>query len=247
MKDYLNKQKKKIFLLKICLIITIFMILVTVSYGWLVYKNQLSTISVIQIPSKISITGGNRSEMLRIPLELTEDDTLQDNVVTIKRIFCIESTGDYFLELAHTTNIAGMSIDIYPVTVEHSNMTTETEKSVKWSDADVTYYYEPDDAAIDGDYLNLKSDELGIANDSLHNQIYNEDENETYGVNVQKNAEPLYWLSSPVKCDEENYFRTDTDVDGRTTIYYRYFVLKISWNTTDSENDMIYLMASHTE
>lgn len=239
MKKIGNKLYKSILIsiLSVVLIIC----LVTISFAWLTYWNKLNSISVLQIPSKISISGANRSEMQKISLEMTSADTQEDGRITIRRVFCIESTDDFLLEVAHTTNISDMDIKIFPV----SNANSEPEKtsgSVQGVDVEEgrVFYYDPDEEALDGKYINQAGK---IANNSLHGDTYAE------GDTVQQNAEPLYWLTDDVETyNKDGYYRTGTAADGTTQICYRYYVLQLSWKVQQSEEtDIVYLLASHKE
>lgn len=248
-----SKKRLKLQVLISVLMVALLLGMIGISFAWLAFWNRLNTISVLQIPSKISISGANRSEMQRISLEMTSDDTQEGDRVTIRRVFCIESTDDFLLEIAHTTNIDNMDIKIFPV----SNVNSEPEKesgSVQGADVEAgkVFYYDPDEEPIKGDYLNRefveedgKTKQIAILGDnpnSLHGQTY------TNADKVQRNAEPLYWLTEAAEiCDKDGYSRTGTTADGQTKIYYRYYILQLSWDVTQSETDMVYLLASHQE
>lgn len=252
-----NKKKRlKLQVLTSVLLVMLILDLVGISFAWLSYWHRLNTISVLQIPSKISISGANRSEMQKISLELTSDDTQVGDRVTIRRVFCVESTDDFLLEVAHTTNISNMEIEIFPVSVDNSDKESGSAQSVQGVDAEAgkIFYYNPDGEALEGSYLNgqvveenEKQKTIAIQDGkqgSLHGQTYAENDNDK----VQQNAEPLYWLTTSVeKCDRTDYSRTGTAADGRTEIYYRYYVLQLSWDVTQSETDIVYLLASHQE
>ena len=221
------------------------MVLIGISVAWFAYLNRLNTISVVQIPSRITISGANRSEMQKISLEMTSDDTQVENRVTIRRVFCIESTDDFLLEVAHTTNIPNMDIKIFPVSNENSKPEKKSG-AVTGSDAGRTFYYDPDSDAIQGEYLNLNSNGKiaiqGNESGSLHGQTYSDDTGK-----VQQNAEPLYWLSELQKFDNKDYYHEGKAGDGVTDIKYRYYVLQLSWDINETETDMVYLLASHLE
>lgn len=227
------------------LIIALLLVLIGISVAWFAYLNRLNTISVVQIPSRITISGANRSEMQKISLEMTSDDTQVENRVTIRRVFCIESTDDFLLEVAHTTNIPNMEIKIFPVSKDNSEPEKESG-AVKGSDAGRTFYYDPDGIEIAGDYINKKGNIAIQENNqgSLHSQTYSDGD----AGKVQQNAEPLYWLSDNVEeFDKKNYSRVGKAGDGVTDIHYRYYVLQLSWNIEQAETDMVYLLASHKD
>ncbi|MGF0018781.1 hypothetical protein [Sporofaciens sp. SGI.106] len=229
------------------LIIALLLVLIGISVAWFAYLNRLNTISVVQIPSRITISGANRSEMQKISLEMTSDDTQVENRVTIRRVFCIESTDDFLLEVAHTTNIPSMEIKIFPVSNENSKPEKKSG-AVTGSDAGKTFYYDPDGEEIAGDYINKEGNIAIQENDSdprnLHGKTYSDGDT----GKVQQNAEPLYWLSDDVEeFDKENYSRVGKAGDGVTEIHYRYYVLELSWNIDRAETDMVYLLASHKD
>lgn len=240
-----NKNRLKMQILTTALLGMLILGIIGASFAWLSYWHRLNTISVLQIPSKISISGANRSEMQKISLEMTSDDTQEGNRVTIRRVFCVESTDDFLLEVAHTTNISNMDIKIFPV----SNKNSEPQKttgSVQGMDAEAgkVFYYDPDGTPLAGGYLNRAAGKVAVADDSLHSKTYVEQDRDK----VQQNAEPLYWLTtSEEKHDKENYSREGKASDGMTDIWYRYYVLQLSWDIEQSETDIVYLLASHQE
>ena len=209
--------------------------------AWFRYLQQLNTVALVQIPSKITLSGANRSELQKISLELTPDDDITgEGKVTIRRVFCVESTANFWLEVIRTTNIEGMDIKIYPVKATNSDLDSGI---VKGTDGVNTYYYTPDETNLTGAYLNQVADEeyaIQAGNDkTLHGENYVD------GDDVQKNAEPLYWRSGTEQSVfDTDYSRSGTAADGMD-IYYRYFVMELSWNTSDQETDMVYLLASH--
>lgn len=243
--------KKEITQLKKKLIISFLMVTAVLcfaggTYAWFRYLQQLNTVSLVQTPSKLTISGANRSEMTRISLELTPDDSQNGNQVTIRRVFCIESTNDFKLEVIRTTNIENMDIKIYPVKASASNLKDsgiEDSGTVKGNDGISTYYYNPDSDPLSGSYLNQVADQqiaIQVGNDrTLHGENYVE------GDTVQKNSEPLYWRAGATQdFDNSEYSASGTATDG-TTIHYRYYVLQLSWSTEKQETDIVYLLASH--
>lgn len=240
MRDKMKHTKKKL-MIAILSVVTV-LCLAGGTYAWFRFLQQLHTVSLVQMPSKITISGANRSEMTRISLELTPDDTHEGDQVTIRRVFCIESTADYWLEVIRTTNINDMTINIYPVLADQSDLSSGSDSYDKGKDGTNTYYYNPEGTPVDGDYLNNAGNNLAIQIDeieSLHDKNYLE------GDNVQKNAEPLYWRTDDKQTyDLQGYSKKDVD-DEEIKMYYRYYVLELKWKNTDQETDMVYLLASH--
>ena len=239
-------MKEEIKRTKIKLVVSILLCVAILGFiggtlAWFRYLQQLNTVALVQIPSKITLSGANRSELQKISLELTPDDDITgEGKVTIRRVFCVESTADFRLEVVRTTNIEGMDIKIYPVKATNSDLDSGT---VKGNDGLNTYYYTPDNNFLEGSYLNQVADQnLAIqkGNDrTLHGENYVD------GDTVQKNAEPLYWRTGTVQTyDDQEYSKEDTTDDG-IKMCYRYYVMELSWDTTDQETDIVYLLASH--
>lgn len=222
-------------------IICILLLLISISgltYAWFNYNSRLNSISLIQMPSKITISGAKRDDLKRISLELGSNDTIEDDAVTIRRVFCIESTDDFLLGVAHTTNNQNMNIHIYPVLKVNSDIENAKEGTVGGTNQleNKEYFYLPDVSELTGDYVN-KVTGSSVADDSKHNETYDNDDK------VQINAEPLYWVTfQPLDYNDENYSFAGELVDG-TPMYYRYFVLELSWDIAESETDIVYLMA----
>ena len=236
LKEVIKQLKSKWILL--ALICAMILGLTGVSFAWIRYLQQLNTVALVQIPSRITLSGPNRSELQRISLELTPDDEKNEEGVTIRRVFCIESTADYWLEVVRTTNIEGMDIKIYPVKSSNSDLNSGT---VKGTDGVDTYYYTPEADSLVGSYLN-QDGKIAIQKDkpgTLHGENYVD------GDNVQKNAEPLYWRTTErEQCSAAGYSKEEIGPDN-ITMYYRYYVLELKWETTDQETDLVYLLASH--
>ena len=225
-----------------------------ITFAWYYREHSLRSVSLVQVPVKITISGANRSEMNRISLNLTEDDMINEGRVTIRRVFCIESTSDYYLEIAHTTNIPKMDIKMY--SAREGNGSGEGNVDVKGSSGDGNnyyYYYNTGSEQISGDYINKDSSYTGSGklalqeneSGSLHGRVYSS----TDSGRVQINAEPLYWKTTDlIDFDNGTYSKAgeSTDLSGETVaIYYRYFVLELTWDNSASETDMVYLMAGH--
>lgn len=208
---------------------------VGITYAWLVKLQKLNTVSLVQIPSKITLSGANRSELQKISMELTPDDDINGGKVTIRRVFCIESTSDFLLEVVRTTNISNMQISIYPVKSGNSNLSSGV---VSGSDGNIVYYYNPEIDPISGKYINPLNSDSKLASSSLHDKSYNSDDV------VQKNAEPLYWITNDyISFNDVDYSKKD-ESDDKISLFYRYFVLELKWEMEEQETDIIYLMAS---
>jgi len=228
-KDNLTAKKKKFryTLFSTILVLILFAALVG---AWFYYQSDMGTLLAIKEPSDISILGPDGSEMSSIDLNYTEDEKTGDRV-TVKRVFCVQtSAAKHRLEIAHTTNLKGLTFNIYKV----SDNGTETV-------TDEGYTYNYDKTAIDGSYLNLNSNKPGsdykYANNTYHNKNY-EDKDK-----VQIHAEPAYWLvTQPLDTNKTNPISIKNG-----TMYRTYYVCEVSWTETEKETDIFYILAKIAE
>ena len=225
-KDNLTAKKKKFryTLFSTILVLILFAALVG---AWFYYQSDMGTLLAIKEPSDISILGPDGAEMSSIDLNYTEDEKTGDQV-TVKRVFCVQTSADkHRLEIAHTTNLKGLTFNIYKV----SDNGTETV-----TDEGHTYKY--DKTAIAGDYLNIAKTESGY---KYANTTYYHDKN--YGDNdqVQIHAEPVYWLvRQPLNTNKTNSIKNGTT-------YRTYYVCEVSWTETTKETDIFYILAKIAE
>lgn len=223
-KDNLTAKKKKFryTLFSTILVLILFAALVG---AWFYYQSDMGTLLAIKEPSDISILGPDGAEMSSIDLNYTEDEKTGDKV-TVKRVFCVQtSAARHWLEIAHTTNLKGLTFNIYKV----SDTGTETV-----TDEGHTYKYNR--TAIAGDYLNIDKTEndYKYADNTYHNKNY------TNGQ-VQIHAEPVYWLASqPLDTNKTNSIK-----NGKT--YRTYYVCEVSWMETTKETDIFYILAKIAE
>lgn len=228
-KDNLTAKKKKFryTLFSTILVLILFAALVG---AWFYYQSDMGTLLAIKEPSDISILGPDGTEMSSIDLNYTEDEKTGDQV-TVKRVFCVQTSADkHRLEIAHTTNLKGLTFNIYKV----SDNGTETV-----TDEGRTYRY--DKTAIAGSYLNLdKTDsDYKYANHIYHGKNYEGIEN----GQVQIHAEPVYWLANqPLDTNKTNSIK-----NGKT--YRTYYVCEVSWieTTKEKETDIFYILAKIAE
>ena len=228
-KDNLTAKKKKFryTLFSTILVLILFAALVG---AWFYYQSDMGTLLAIKEPSDISILGPDGAEMSSIDLNYTEDEKTGDQV-TVKRVFCVQTSADkHWLEIAHTTNLKGLTFNIYKV----SDNGTETI-----TDEGHTYKY--DKTAIDGSYLNLNSGKPGsdykYANNTYHEKNYESITNDQ----VQIHAEPVDWLSSQALATN----KTNSIKNGKT--YRTYYVCEVSWTETKKETDIFYILAKIAE
>ena len=226
-KDNLTAKKKKFryTLFSTILVLILFAALVG---AWFYYQSDMGTLLAIKEPSDISILGPDGAEMSSIDLNYTEDEKTGDKV-TVKRVFCVQtSAARHWLEIAHTTNLRGLTFNIYKV----SDTGTETV-----TDEGHTYKYNK--TAIAGGYLNLDSDKTN-SNYKYANTAY-PDKNYKDNDQVQIHAKPVYWLASqPLDTNTTNSIK-----NGKT--YRTYYVCEVSWTETTKETDIFYILAKIAE
>ena len=232
-KDTQNKTDKKISnKRKLCYLAGSLLIIVALiaglSYAWFFNQTDMATLMSVKGPSTISILGPNGSELNSLDLDYTKDNVGADKKVTIRRIICVQSAENYQLEIAHTTNLKGLTFTLYPATENAEGMSAVTEDGQ-------TCYYDPTQP-VSGEYINKGNEDkqYKYATNSKHSTNYGEYEN------VQPHAEPLYWKSEKITLNRDsNNFVTEDGVKK----YRTYYVCEITWTETTKETDIFYVMA----
>ena len=221
-------KNKRIMTAVIAVVILIVMIPATLS--WFYHQKSIRTVTLINDPNALKIGAKNRSEIRELvvgPVDVTTGSVNYKDVV-----FCVYGykSSDYYLQLAHTTNI-GFKYTIYPATTEALSGYTHVTY------LENEYYFDPGSETI-GVYLNKQDSgnhDIALKTGQYHDATYAND-NGSYD-RVQKNAEPLYWRTS----HKESLKSTSNG------LYINYYVLRISWDgnnlTNNKETDMVYLMA----
>lgn len=224
-KDNLTAKKKKFryTLFSTILVLILFAALVG---AWFYYQSDMGTLLAIKEPSDISILGPDGAEMSSIDLNYSKDEKTGDQV-TVKRVFCVQTSADkHLLEIAHTTNLKGLTFNIYKVSDDGKETVTDEGHTYKYNKT-----------AIAGDYLNIYKTEKDYkyANDTYHYKNYERNDQ------VQIHAEPVYWLASqPLTTNKTNSIK-----NGKT--YRTYYVCEVSWTETEKETDIFYILAKIAE
>lgn len=202
-------------------------VLSTTVYAWFTNQRRLETMTRISSPSSLYIGAGAKEDSANIDMggiDVTDATGKKDFV------FCVysdETVGNYKLQLAHTTNI-DFTYTIFRATESDTALITN-DMILYVDESGVSHYYAKDGTALPGGYLNLGGDGK-TANGTLHDKSY-----DGYDL-VQKNAEPLYWQNrDPITHDQS--MRSFVD----------YYILEVSWNSSEvsnnKETDMVYLTA----
>lgn len=211
-------------------------LMTSVTAAWFTYQYRLSSIGKIHPPAYISILAPGDTGMQAIDLSYDKSE-VHNGRVELKRPFVIRSESKkYDLCIAHTTNISGLTISLYEANANGSEgnayLAGITEKGTP-------YYWNlksEKDLFESGAYVNPTADvDRTIADKGhlAHSETFRLSENVVYD-NVQKYAEPLYWVKTG--CTGEK--RTENDKD-----YYTNYILEISWLETDKETDILYVIA----
>lgn len=196
------------------------------AFAWFTNERKLGTITRINSPVALKIGAGAKEDSSNIDMGGID---ISDESGKKSFVFCVysdESVGKYKIQLAHTTNI-DFTYTIYAAT---EGETALPDSVVYVDETDISHYYTKS-GALSGGYLN-RDENTGIANGTYHEKTYG-----AYGSEfVQKNAEPLYWQSSPAI--------SPASAGKRFTDYY---ILEVSWDsqkvTNNKETDMVYITA----
>lgn len=247
--DWVENHRAQTLAVLVLLAAIIFIIGLTMT--WFVSSKSLSTVGKIQTPAQLKIMGPNQTSIE--PIEISYDESRgdvknSDDTVTIRRAFCVKSSNEsndgghaFELQVANTTNITGLTINVYRVTVNNPSTTTGDvvgldglKRPYSWSVVK--------DSPIKFTFIN-NADETG----SLAQELAANDP--TYGTykGVQKNARPLY------RYHEFGEDDLDRDKDGRANDATN-FIIECTWNpgvvtvngktvSNVKETDMVYLIA----
>ena len=97
-------------------LVAVLLVVLGLTLGWFVDANRGSTVGKIKEPAELKVLGPNATATEQIDLSYNPEygDTKTGNTVTLMRPFCVQTGGDGFeLQLANTTNITGLTIELY--------------------------------------------------------------------------------------------------------------------------------------
>ena len=242
--------------LAVLILLAAIALIIGLSLSWFVGSKSLSTVGKIQTPAQLKIMGPNQTSIEPIEISYDEsrgDEKKDDGTVTVRRAFCVQSdNGDpaaggqaFELQVANTTNITGLTINVYHVTVNESSATKGDvvgldglNRTYSWSKKSST--------PIKFAFINSADGTSTLAKELEANDP-------TYGsyVNVQKNARPLYRYHKFAGSGPDGW-------KGKTANAATNFIIECTWNpgvvtNTDGtkvsnvkETDMVYLIARVT-
>lgn len=218
-------------------LVAVLLVVLGFTLGWFVDANRGSTVGKIKEPAELKVLGPNATAAEQIDLSYNPEygDTKTSNTVTLKRPFCVQTGGDGFeLQLANTTNITGLTIELYKAedagpgdTVDVSG--TAGGESYSWKKSGV-------DLLKDFKFINNADDGLATVPDAGASDPTFKDYQ-----SVQRNARPLYRYKEFDK--GELNAKTLSDTNGNDTLN---FIIKLSWDESAKETDVIYLIARNT-
>lgn len=254
-RNWIENHRAQTLAVLVLLAAIIFIIGLTMT--WFVSSKSLSTVGKIQTPAQLKIMGPNQTSIEPIEISYDEsrgDEKKDDGTVTVRRAFCVRSdNGDpaaggqaFELQVANTTNITGLTINVYHVTVNESSATKGDvvgldglNRTYSWSKKSST--------PIKFAFINSADGTSTLAKELEANDP-------TYGsyVNVQKNARPLYRYHEFTKSQLDGYSDKNKRANAATN-----FIIECTWNpgvvtvngktvSNVKEIDMVYLIARGT-
>lgn len=205
--------------------------------GWFVDANRGSTVGKIKAPAELKVLGPNATATEQIDLSYNPEygDTKTGNTVTLKRPFCVQTGGDGFeLQLANTTNITGLTIELYKAENTPALQTPDVSgtaggNSYSWKASGT-------DLLTSFTFINKANDDLATEPDAGASDPTFKDYQ-----SVQRNARPLYRY----KKFDKSELNAKT-LDGSSGNDALNFIIKLSWDESAKETDVIYLIARNT-
>lgn len=242
--------------LAVLVLLAAIVLIVGLSLSWFVGSKSLSTVGKIQTPAQLKVLGPNQTTIE--PIEISYDESRgdaknADGTVTVRRAFCVQSDNDddpgagqaFELQVANTTNITGLTINVYRVTVNDPSNTSGTVVGLDGLN-------QPYSWSTTGDPISFTFINSADETNSLAKKL--SDSDPTYGTykSVQKNARPLYRYYKFAKRELDGYSDKNKTANAATK-----FIIECTWNpgvvTTGStkvsnvkETDMVYLIARGT-
>ena len=244
--------------LAVLAVVAAIVLIIGLSLSWFVGSKSLSTVGNVQKPADLKIIGPNQTaiEPIEISYDPDRDVKNENGTVTIRRAFCVKSnTADqdgknlggqaFELQMANTTNVTGLKINVYRV----EDTTEKRTGDVVVLDGLNPYAWTKKGNPISFELINPQTE----GDDSLAKELAENDPTFQQYKNVQKNARPLYRCRSFAKSELDGYNETTDKASDATN-----FIIECTWNpgiVTDKggsnvsnvkETDMVYLIARST-
>lgn len=215
----------------------VLLVILGFTLGWFVNANRGSTVGKIKEPAELKVLGPNATAAEQIDLSYNPEygDTKIGSTVTLKRPFCVQTGGDGFeLQLANTTNIAGLNIELYKA--EDASLGDTPDVSGTAGGKPYSWKASGEDLLTSFTFINKANNGLAAVPDEGTS-----DPTFKGYQNVQRNARPLYRY----KVFDKTELNAKT-LDGSTGNDTLNFIIKLSWDESAKETDVIYLIARNT-
>lgn len=216
------------------------LVLLGFTLGWFVNANRGSTVGKIKAPAELKVLGPNATATEQIGLSYNPEygDTKNGNTVTLKRPFCVQTGGDGFeLQLANTTNIKGLTIELYKA----ENTSALQTPDVSGTAGKKSYSWKASGEELLKGFTSINKADDGLATETDVTAPDSSDQTFERYDNIQRNARPLYRYKEFDK--SELNAKTLDDSIGSDTLN---FIIKLSWDESAKETDVIYLIARNT-
>lgn len=234
-----HRRNKILLIQSIAMVVIAAVLLGGVTRAWFVSRADITTLVEVSGPTDISILGPHGSAMTQLDLSYTDSDKSTDSegntTVTIDRVISISSDEpQHELEIVHTTNMNGLTFKVYEATEVSESNDTDSITSGGYK-----YSYDKN-KPLDGVYLNedvsRKNGGYKYADNTYHNKNY------SYS-NVQTHVEPLYYLVKKGTSSRLEATQKTADNTNVSTAYLTHYILEISWQETEKETDIFYVLA----
>lgn len=233
MKKRFENEGIKQLALAVLLVLAAGALITGTTMAWFTNQYRLSSAAKIHPPAYISIRDPGDTVIQSIDLSYDKSEIVE-GTVTLQRPFVIRSERpSYDLCIAHTTNISGLHICLFQAEDVPEN-TPGALTGIASNGKPYCWEKVGDDLFDSILYINKIDVGEQIA-DPLHQANF-----ETFRIgadrrydNVQKNAEPLYWVKKGISGVESP----------NTSEFYTNYILEISWAETDKETDILYVIA----
>lgn len=216
------------------------LVLLGFTLGWFVDANRSSTVGMIKGPAELKVLGPNATATEQIDLSYNPEygDTKTGNTVTLKRPFCVQTGGDGFeLQLANTTNINGLTIELYKA----ENTPALQTPDVNGAAGGKSYSWKATGEDLLKGFTSINEADDGLAIETDVTTTDSSDQTFERYDKIQRNARPLYRY----KEFDKSELNAKT-LDGSTGNDTLNFIIKLSWDESAKETDVIYLIARNT-
>ena len=149
-KDWIYEHRGPI--LAALAVIAVVLIIAALTLSWFLTNNSLSTVAKVDSPAELKITvpGESAATQLDLTNDADYDEVDKNGNVHRRRAFSVDSGGKEFeLQVAYTTNISGLSVKIYPATVNDPSVDGDVKgNGYSWSKNGEPFVFTPIDDGI---------------------------------------------------------------------------------------------------